>query len=194
MLGEKRLYAPAVDSVDFSQQSDSFRFRQRLRAAKRLVWMVIEDPAAELVPDFGLTDALNDLDIRVAQDARAGATDSWMRVVHADHNAGDTALGDGDRTRGCAAMEGTRLEGGIQGRANHTLPARLRIARRSDLGVIFSRAKSVAAPDKLALLVHDHTADPGVVAGGPAREFRLLDREAHPLLMHISHRQAAQFP
>lgn len=88
MLDEECLDPAVVDSVDFSQPSESFRCGHCLRAAKRLVWMLLEHPGAELA-------------------------------------------------------------------------------------VIFTRAKSVAAPNKRALLAHNHAAHPGVVTCGSARELRL---------------------
>src|SRR5688572_8246166 len=113
MIGEKDLYPTAVDSVDFSQASDLLLLGQRPRAAERLVWMLLEHPDAELPPDFRLTDAFNDVDAGIAQDKRASAVHARVRVAHADHDSGNTALGDGSRTRGRASMEGARLEGGV---------------------------------------------------------------------------------
>ena len=113
MRREKHLYATAIDSVDFSQVSDSLLLGQRSRAKERLVWMLLEDPEPELAPNFGLTDAFNDLDAGIAQDERTRAVNTRVRVAHADHHSGDTALGDGSRTRGRAAMERTWLQGGV---------------------------------------------------------------------------------
>lgn len=113
MPGEKHLYAIAVDSVDFSQVSDSLRLGQRPRAAERLVWMLLEHPEAELAPYLSLTNTFNDLDAGIAQDERARAVNTRVRVAHAEHDSGNTALGDGSRASGRAAMEGARLEGGV---------------------------------------------------------------------------------
>jgi hypothetical protein len=113
MSGEKYLDARAVDPVYFSEPRDSFLLGQRLCPSHRVVRMLLEHPETELSPDFGLADALNDLDAGIAQDHNTRAVNSRMGVAHTDHDTGDSALGDRFRTRGCAAVEGARLEGGV---------------------------------------------------------------------------------
>ena len=148
--------------------------------------MLREYPEAELAPDFGLADALNDLDVRIAQDERACAVHTRVRVVHSDHDLGDAALGDGFRASRCAAVEGTRLKGGVECRADDTVPLHVSVARRGDFRVIFTGAKRMATPQELAANVHDHATHPRVVTRSPTCKLRLFDREAHPALMLVN--------
>jgi hypothetical protein len=191
MLGEKRLYETAVDSIDFSQQRDSLLLGQCLRTAERLVWMLLEHPDAELSPNVRFTDAFNDFDAGIAQDERTRAVDTRVRVAHTDHDSGDTALCDGSGACGGAAVEGARLEGGVKGCADHNVSARLSVARSGDLRVIVTWAKSVTASSELPTRADDGAADPRVVTGSPACELRLFDRQAHPSLVLAGHRSAA---
>src|SRR5690349_20486175 len=109
MPGDKCFDARPVDPIDFSKPRDTFLLGQCLRASQRLVWMLLEHPETELSPDFGLADALNDLDAGIAQDHDTRAVHSRMGVAHPDHDAGDPTLGDRSRTRGGAAVKGARL-------------------------------------------------------------------------------------
>src|SRR5258708_35096688 len=84
--------------------------------------MLCEDPEAELAPDFGFADPLDDLYASIAQDQRSRAVHPRVWVVHADHDARDAALGDRFRASGCASVERTWLESGVEGRADDAGP------------------------------------------------------------------------
>src|SRR6266545_8391682 len=145
--------------------------------------MLCEYPEAELAPDFGFADALVDLYVRIAQDERARAVNTRVRVVHSDHDSGDAALGYGVRAGRCATVERTRLKGGVERRADDTVSLHLSVARRGDFRVVFTGAERMATPQELAANVHDHATDPRVVTRNPSCTLRLFDRETHPPLM-----------
>ena len=79
MLGKKHLDVTAVDSVDVSQPRDSLLLGQRLCTPQRLARMLLKLPETELLPDFGLAHAFNDLYARIAQDEHASAVDARIR-------------------------------------------------------------------------------------------------------------------
>src|SRR6202035_22748 len=142
--------------------------------------MLCEDPEAELAPDFGFADPLDDLYARIAQDQRSRAVHPRVWVVHADHDARDAALGYRFRASGCATVERTWLESGVEGRADDTVPLGVSGARRGDLRVVFAGAERMATSQELAADVDDHATDPGVVTRNPACKLRLFDCETHP--------------
>jgi hypothetical protein len=99
-----------------------------------------------LAPDFWLADAFDDFHPRITQDKRACAVHTRVRVAHSDHDSDDAALGNRSRAGGRTAVEGTRLEGGIECRANDAIPPPVSVARRGDFCVVFTWAERMAAP------------------------------------------------
>src|SRR5712671_1288992 len=108
--------------------------------------MLLKHPETELAPDFWLADAFDDFHPCIAQDKHACAVHTRVRVAHSNHDSGDAALGNGSRAGGRAAVERTRLEGGIECRANDAMPPPVSVARCGDFCVVFTRAERMAAP------------------------------------------------
>src|SRR6478735_9792313 len=140
---------------------------------------MFEHPKSELLPNLRFENALDHLDTRITQNHDALTVDARMRIAHANYHARDTARGNRARTRRRASVKGARLECGIQCCEGNAMPARLGIASRGDLGVVFARTLRVTAANQFTTRAHDHASNPRVVPGRASREIPLLDGELH---------------
>jgi len=150
--------------------------------------MLVEYPETELAPNFRLADPFDHLHLCLAQDDRTCAIDTRVRITHPDHDADDTAPGDGSRAGGCTTVEGARFKSGVERRANDAVPPCVGVERGGDFRVMFTRAKRMATPEELAARTYDRATDPWVITRRSARKLALFDRETHPLLMLEAHR------
>src|SRR3954464_10158825 len=80
------LDARTLDAVHLGQALAAIFCCERSCAQPQLVRGVVDDPRAELLPNFGFADALDHLDACFAQDGNASTIDLRMRVSHANHD------------------------------------------------------------------------------------------------------------
>src|SRR6476646_282512 len=149
--------------------------------------MLVEHPETELAPNVRLADPFENLHLGLAQDDRTCAIDTRVRITHPDHDADDTAPGDGSRAGGCTTVEGARFKSGVERRANDTVSPRAGVERGGDFRVMFTRAKRMPTPEELAARTYDRATDPCVIARRSACKLAFFDGETHPPLMLEAH-------
>ena len=191
VTGKQRLDLHFVYAVNLCKAGDSFGLGQSLRAAERIVGVVLDDPNAELAPNLGFANALDDFDARLAQDANPRAIDAWMRVPHANDDPSEPPRCDRPGARRRAPMERARLERGVERCPDHAIPARLGVSRSGNLGVVFTRTERVPAAEQRAIRGDDHAADPGIVSRRAPGKLCLGDCHAHPVLIVSTHPSGA---
>ena len=77
-------------------------------------------------------------------------------------------------------MERAWFKCGVKGRARYREATLSGVSCGRNLGVFIARTKRVAPSKELSLRIDNCAANPRAIAGGAARQFRFLNREAHP--------------